>query len=624
MGDEKKLGFIITARDLASKEFKSVNGEIAKMEKTTKGAKTGLGGLASTVSPMKLALGGIGIASIAAAEGLSIAIDAASDLRESVSLSDSVFTENSKEVQAWAATAAGAFGQSKREALDFASNFGNAFKNVGLSLDESTDKAQEMTRLAADLGSAFNAGADEAALALRSGLLGESEPLRRFGVFLSEAATQAKAVELGIAKAGQKLTDAQKVTARYAIIMEDTAAIQGMFGKDTSSLADAQKELGAEVENLAADVGTGLVPVLSDLVQTTSDAVRGAGELGDALNELLEPVGGLGEVWDGVLAGLTFGSSKLYENAKAASDNAEAQDAAATKTAQAWGHASDSFSSDTDEMNQAYRDVAAESGQTERDVRADAKAMADHISDWKDSVLADGQAVLDNYYDPIETRSDLAATNAEINAQRMIIASTTATDAQIADAQRALTGLERDQGSYLLELAAAGKSGSATFQAGYNDILTRMKTAQGSELAMLKALKRELDLLIGKVYQAQAALINLRTSAPGYYNSEKTGYASGGYVPSFGTYDVGEAGREKITMFPGGGAFVTPHSSSGGSSGGSSSPMRASAPAPGRTLVVNFNSVWPPTREQAREIAELVDREQYSSGQRAVPTVTRT
>jgi SLT domain-containing protein len=43
------------------------------------------------------------------------------------------------------------------------------------------------------------------------------------------------------------------------------------------------------------------------------------------------------------------------------------------------------------------------------------------------------------------------------------------------------------------------------------------------------------------------------------------GRASGGSVRAGRTYDVGERGRERLTMFPGGGGFVTP---AGGGRGG--------------------------------------------------------
>ncbi len=598
MPDEKKLGFIVTAKDLATKEFKSINGEIARMEKTTKGAKTGLGGLLSTVNPTKVALFGAAAGATVLVGGLADVAQKAIQEEKNIAGLNAALDAN---VAGWDGnTAAIERSIAKRELLAFSDDELRGSLKLLVGATKDVDKALALQSTAMDLA-------------------------RFKGISLAEASEALIKIEGGQFRALKALIGSTKdiKTEQQALAAVQKVAA-GAAKKYGDTTAGSMESAGIAIEDVAEDIGAELLPVIKDFAVTLrDDVIPGIRETGRVLDDVAKPVGGLGAVWDTTLQILSLGNSKTLEFANTTRRaNQEAADAIA-EHAEAINRNGGNIQGRLSGIEEAYRDVAYESLQTERDVRRDAKAMADHIDDWKDSVVADGKDVIDDYYDPIQTRSDLAATNAEINAQRMIIASSTATDAQIADAQRALTDLERDQGGYLLELAAAGKSGSATFQAGYNDIVTRMKTAQGSELAMLKALKRELDLLIGKVYQAQAALINLRTSAPGYYNSEKTGYASGGYVPPFGTYDVGEVGREKITMFPGGGAYVTPHSGSG-SSGGGSSAARSSAPGGGgTTVVVNFHSVLPPTREQIYELTRLINEQNYSIQQRAAPTAQR-
>lgn len=231
------------------------------------------------------------------------AVDAASDFREAVALGDQVFETNADEIREWAETAAESMGASATEAINLSAQFGNAFKNVGFSLDETTAKSIELAELAGDLGSAFNRSSEEAATALRSGLLGESEPLRAFGVFLSEAAVKAKAVEMGIAEAGEELTDQEKVLARYQIILEDTADSAGMFGRDSESLADAQKRLGAEVENLARDIGEELVPVLADIVTwVAEDGLPAVEDFIGVIGDLATEIDGLRKTYNDLSA----------------------------------------------------------------------------------------------------------------------------------------------------------------------------------------------------------------------------------------------------------------------------------------------------------------------------------
>ena len=255
MGNEVRIR--ATVKDDASKPIGGIHDAFKRLQKDgAKGLGVGIGA-AATVKAFDL----MGSAVRGVGDAVGGSIKAASDLRESVSLTGQVFEQNSGKMEKWAAGASQAFGQSKREALAFASNFGTALKNVGFSLDETADKSQTLTRLAADLGSAFNASSEEAATALRSGLLGESEPLRRFGVFLDETKVKAKAAAMGMVPLNGALSDGQKVAARYAIIMEQTADSQGMFGRDTDSLADAQKRAETAMENAAAALGTKLLPL---------------------------------------------------------------------------------------------------------------------------------------------------------------------------------------------------------------------------------------------------------------------------------------------------------------------------------------------------------------------------
>ena len=100
---------------------------------------------------------------------------------------------------------------------------------------------------------------------LRSGLAGEAEPLRRFGVLLSAARVQEEAYASGIAKRGEALTEQQKVQARYNLILKDTAVQQGDAAKTGGNLAGQQRKLNAMLADASATIGTQLLPVVTEL-----------------------------------------------------------------------------------------------------------------------------------------------------------------------------------------------------------------------------------------------------------------------------------------------------------------------------------------------------------------------
>lgn len=210
-------------------------------------------------------------------------VQSASDLNESISKSNVIFGSSAKSIQTWAATADQALGLSQRAALEAAGNFAILGQSAGLTGTNLTTFSKDLTTLAADLASFNNTSVDEAITALAAGLRGESEPLRRFGVLLSESAVQAKAMEMGLAGTVKELTDQDKVLARNALILEQTSLQQGDFARTADGAANKQRILAAEVENSRAAIGEGLFPVYKDLLGQLVKVAEFAGKNADAL-----------------------------------------------------------------------------------------------------------------------------------------------------------------------------------------------------------------------------------------------------------------------------------------------------------------------------------------------------
>jgi ribosomal protein L22 len=488
---------------------------------------------------------GIGIATVAVGKLIDVigkSVSAASDQREAFSLTAQVFEKNADAMKAWAADADDAFGQSSTEALNFASNFGNAFKNVGFTLDETTEKSKEMTHLAADLGSAFNKSSDEAATALRSGLLGESEPLRAFGVFLSEAAVKTEAMSMGIAKQGDVLTDNQKVLARYNIILRSTADSQGMFGRDTDSLADAQKSLDAAMENLAAEAGTQLVPVLAEMARTMKDDVLPAGRA-------------VAQTFDDMGKQLDF-LSGANEHASEASDILGSKTSALGQVLHdvfdsGWRESMDRASgavegmrtstvADLGRVDGAFEDVGAQSKATASMARVSMKSMRDGSRALRDAFLADALAILADYYDPIEARQEQITIKKEAADLRQVIASKKSTKEQIADAKLRLGEIERRTNELLLELGVTGKATQKEISDAIIVWQKKARTAKGQAVEDIRAIIRQLFLLKLAADQAAGAYRVGLAGLPGAADHR----ASGGSVTAGMPYIVGERRRE--------------------------------------------------------------------------------
>lgn len=199
------------------------------------------------------------------------AIDAASDVNESLSKNEKLFGRHAKSVERFAGSSAKSYGISKKATLEYTGVFGNLFRALELSESKSADQSVALTKLAADMASFNNTSVEDALDAIRSGLVGETEPLRRFGVNMNDATLRAQALKMGLIDSVKEgLTPQQKAMAATALITKQTSQAHGDFARTSDGLANQQKVLAARFDDLKVTLGTALLPVVTDAVKATN------------------------------------------------------------------------------------------------------------------------------------------------------------------------------------------------------------------------------------------------------------------------------------------------------------------------------------------------------------------
>ena len=183
------------------------------------------------------------------------AIDAASNMQESMSKVNVIFGKGAKSVNDFASTAARQLGQSKQSVLDAAGAFGTFGKAAGLGGEDLATFSNDFTVLATDLASFNNTSPEEAVLAIGAALRGEAEPLRRFGVLLDDATLRQEALNLGISDGKKALTSSQKILAAQSAIYKQTGDAQGDFMRTSDGLANSQRTLKATFEDIQVAIG---------------------------------------------------------------------------------------------------------------------------------------------------------------------------------------------------------------------------------------------------------------------------------------------------------------------------------------------------------------------------------
>lgn len=263
-----------------------------------------LGGMGGLVAG--LAAFGLGrLIGDAISTGVDFAMDgikSAAAMAETKSAIGEVFGKDSaKLIEKWAGRGAKVLGQSEGAALGAAQTFGVYGKAAGLAGRDLATFSTDLAGLGTDLASFFGGSTEDAIAAIGSGLRGEAEPLRQYGILLDDAALKAEAMAMGIYDGKGALTQEEKILAARSAIFSQSADAQGDFERTSGSLANQQKILADSFEDSKARLGEALMPAMTELMTLAND------HLVPILDDLIEEVGP-------VLADALEQSAPLFED----------------------------------------------------------------------------------------------------------------------------------------------------------------------------------------------------------------------------------------------------------------------------------------------------------------------
>lgn len=239
----------------------------------------------------RVAAVGLAVAAGAAVKFGIDAVGAASDLNETVNKSQVVFGKHAKDMEDWAGRAATSLGLSKNAALGAASQFGDLFSQLGSTKKEAAQTAVNVVSLATDLGSFHNLETAEVLDQISGAMRGEYDSIQRIIPGLSDARVKEEALRASGKKSVDALTEREKAMAALTIIQKDSVNATNDFTETSGSLANQQKILRAQLENVSASLGQKLLPVAVKLATFANDTLIPAlKRFGAYLAEVLPPI----------------------------------------------------------------------------------------------------------------------------------------------------------------------------------------------------------------------------------------------------------------------------------------------------------------------------------------------
>lgn len=267
-------------------------------------------------------------------------LELGSDLAEVQNVVDVTFPHMTSQVDQFAKSAAMSFGLSETMAKKYTGTFGAMAKAFGFSEQAAYDMSATLTGLTGDVASFYNLSQDEAYTKLKSVFTGETESLKDLGVVMTQTALDSYALANGFGKTTSAMTEAEKVSLRYAFVQDQLSAAQGDFARTSDSWANQVRILQLQMESFMATIGQGLINLFTPIIKLINIVIGKLMTLANAFKAFTElitgksggsgqaaaPVTDLSTAADSAADGLTNASGaadSLNDSAKKAGKSAQ-------------------------------------------------------------------------------------------------------------------------------------------------------------------------------------------------------------------------------------------------------------------------------------------------------------
>lgn len=205
---------------------------------------------------------------------LKTGINYASDLAEVQNVVDVTFANSAEQVNEWSQNTLQAYGLNTVSAKRYVGTMGAMLKSSGLTEEQALSMSEAMTALAGDMASFYNIDDIDVAFdKIRSGISGETEPLKQLGINMSVANLEAYALAQGIETSYNSMTQAEQAVLRYNYLLDATKDAQGDFSRTQDSWANQTKLLSENWQEFLGTATEGIMTALTPALQTLNSII---------------------------------------------------------------------------------------------------------------------------------------------------------------------------------------------------------------------------------------------------------------------------------------------------------------------------------------------------------------
>lgn len=215
-------------------------------------------------------------AAAAVAAGTVKMLGSMAELEQQVGGSEAVFGQFAKTIQKDATNAYRVAGLSQSEFLQGANKMGSLFQGAGFDIKTSMELSSKAMTRASDVASIMGIDTKFALESIAGAAKGNFTMMDNLGVAMNDTTLNAYAMEKGIGKSTQQMTNQEKVGLAMQMFLEKTAKYAGNYAKENDTLAGSLNTTKKAFDDWLA--GAASVATVLD------NAIKTLGIAGDTIN----------------------------------------------------------------------------------------------------------------------------------------------------------------------------------------------------------------------------------------------------------------------------------------------------------------------------------------------------
>lgn len=222
------------------------------------------------------------------------------ELEQNMGGSEAVFKEHAGKMQETAKQAFSNMGLSTSDYLATANKMGALFQGAGFDIEESMTLSSDAMQRAADVASIMGIDTSAAMEAIAGAAKGNFTMMDNLGVAMNDTTLNAYALEKGIGKTTQEMTNQEKIGLAMEMFMEKTAYAAGNYAKENETLAGSLGTAKAaltnfldgsgSVEDLVTSFGNLAKVAIKSLTEIAPRLVSGISDIINQVMPMLPPL----------------------------------------------------------------------------------------------------------------------------------------------------------------------------------------------------------------------------------------------------------------------------------------------------------------------------------------------